>query len=343
MKKGFTLIELLVVIAIISILMALILPAVQAVREAARKTQCKNNLKQLGLAIHNYEQITSMLPPHNGGTNGTTVQPTGHNNGILSGIVMLLPYLDQTALWSNISTSKGQGGFPGLTTFPHPSNTISTLQCPSSSTTPVNIQWTWGITYTYGGPGRCYSFSLGDSAKNWSVNTPPPVRSPFHPSYRIGWTRPLSSISDGLSNTILMAEQAQFQSQNEILGNWRFVQNLPSIPTPASCTSLTTNNYSGQGDKFGNGRLWADGQNSGLIQTITPPNSPSCSEFRSASSRHSGGIHALFADGTVRFINQSIDCGNQNSPPPVDDGTPSPYGIWGALGSANGQESYTNH
>src|SRR5262249_6518176 len=93
-QRGFTLIELLVVIAIIAILIALLLPAVQQAREAARRTQCKNNLKQLGLAIHNYESTHSTLPPQSGGT---------YDNNEMSGIVMMLPYLDQAPLWNKIT------------------------------------------------------------------------------------------------------------------------------------------------------------------------------------------------------------------------------------------------
>jgi len=222
-RSGFTLIELLVVIAIIAVLVGLLLPAVQAVREAARKVQCKNNLKQFGLAIANYEQTTKMLPPQAGGSNGG-INPTGNNNGQLSGIVMLMPYLDQASLWKKIAGSPGQGGWPQFTNFPHPLTTISVLQCPSSTHVPLVLTFSFGVTYNYGGPGRSYDFSLGDSARNISV--PPAVRrSPFYPTYRIGWTMPLNSVRDGLSNTIFMAEQAQFESPNELLGNWLIAGN----------------------------------------------------------------------------------------------------------------------
>ena len=339
LRSGFTLIELLVVIAIIAVLIALILPAVQAAREAARRSQCKNNLKQMGLAIHHYEQTHKMLPPQAGGTNGSVINITGHNNGQLSGIVMLMPYLDQAPLWRTIVGSPGQGGYPSFTTFPHPVTAIPVLQCASSTHVPLVMTFTFGgITYNFGGPGRSYDFSLGDSAKNMSVPTPAVRRSPFHPVYRIGWTMPLNSVRDGLSNTIFMAEQAQFESPNELLGNWANPNVLITTTTPNICLALTPGRtYTGPVSPFGNGRLWANGEFS-YIQTITPPNRASCNVYRGVSSRHAGGAHVLMGDGRVKFINQNIDCGNQNAQPPTDENSPSPYGVWGALGTSNGRE-----
>ena len=125
---GFTLIELLVAIAIIAILISLLLPAVQQAREAARKSQCKNNLKQIGLALLNYEGNAKRLPPHSGGTN--------YNNGLLSGIVMMLPYLGQAPLWKTIAGAPGQGGITFGAAFPHPKKALPVLLCPSSPQPP---------------------------------------------------------------------------------------------------------------------------------------------------------------------------------------------------------------
>src|SRR6478609_4093851 len=99
--RGFTLIELLVVIAIIAILIALLLPAVQQAREAARRTQCKNNLKQIGLALHNYHDTFLCLPHRQGGTNGP--DPTQNNRDETGGTVFLLPYIDQAPLYNQIA------------------------------------------------------------------------------------------------------------------------------------------------------------------------------------------------------------------------------------------------
>lgn len=342
-RRGFTLIELLVVIAIIAVLIALILPAVQAAREAARRSQCKNNLKQMGLAIHNYEATYRTLPPHDGGlvdrTKPISWQAINTNNGQLSGIVMLMPFLDQAALWKRIAGAQGQGGWPGLATFPHPDQSPPVLLCPSSSVpAPTNMASSMG---TMGGPSRNYHFSLGDST-TLIVPAPNPPRSAFYQPWRIGWTRRLQQITDGLSSTVFMGEQAGFMGTSELLGTYYKVSLMPPSPLlPSQCVGLVTGGtYSGNGDLVGHGRLWAvgDGFGGGTVHTITPPNSPSCISYQSVSSRHGNGAHVLMGDGVVKFVNQSIDCGNQNAPPPTDEGTPSPYGVWGALGTANSRE-----
>src|SRR6187399_3083624 len=106
-RKAFTLIELLVVIAIIAVLIALLLPAVQQAREAARRTQCKNNLKQLGLALHNYLDVAGMFPHRRGGTDGASATLSNDNHG--SGLTMILPYLDQSPLYNQISSTQTFG------------------------------------------------------------------------------------------------------------------------------------------------------------------------------------------------------------------------------------------
>jgi prepilin-type N-terminal cleavage/methylation domain-containing protein len=102
-RQGFTLVELLVVIALIGMLLALLLPSVRVSREAARRSQCSNQLKQLGIALHNYHDANGHFPAAMGGTNGAT--PQKGNRGRLSGLVALLPCLEQTALWEQISTN----------------------------------------------------------------------------------------------------------------------------------------------------------------------------------------------------------------------------------------------
>ncbi len=119
-RSGFTLIELLVVITIISILMALLLPAVQSAREAARRAQCKNNLKQLGLALQNYAEAHQMLPPGVGGESASGAGSGGDPNDqrLSGGVVFLLPYLEQTAVWKKIKQTPLQGGASNLGQLP---------------------------------------------------------------------------------------------------------------------------------------------------------------------------------------------------------------------------------
>jgi prepilin-type N-terminal cleavage/methylation domain-containing protein len=123
-RRGFTLIELLVVIAIIAVLIALLLPAVQQAREAARRTQCKNNLKQLGLAMHNYHDAHGMFPP------GMVDDDAYPNGGHTTGFTLLLPFIEETALYNSYNTRRGQQ--------PNPGNTTATTSANTLSRTPVN-------------------------------------------------------------------------------------------------------------------------------------------------------------------------------------------------------------
>lgn len=319
-ELGFTLIEMLVVIAIIAILMALLLPAVQHAREAARRSQCKNNLKQLGMAVHNYEGSTKHLPPNGGGTM-LGLKP---NYGILSGIVMLLPYLDQTSLWKRITGAPNQGGDPCSATFPHPSGDgLPILLCPSTGTPPPPAPG-------FAGPSRSYHFNLGDTM---FANGD---RGPFSPM--TGRTRQLVEIKDGLSNTIMGSEKVLFSSTTgDLLGTF----NNGLIPTtPVACWSLVVAGSYVNPSPIGSGRWWAVGNlgPESSIQTVFPPNGPSFENLSTVSSRHTGGVHVVMCDGSVRFINNSINCGNQSAQFPGSSGKASPYGVWGALGTHQGRE-----
>src|SRR6187200_2536324 len=107
-RRAFTLIELLVVIAIIAILIALLLPAVQQAREAARRTQCKNNLKQFGLALHNYHDVYNMFCPYAGGPGTPVNNAAGQQRTRMSGVVALMPYFEQNAITNEIAGLTGQ-------------------------------------------------------------------------------------------------------------------------------------------------------------------------------------------------------------------------------------------
>jgi prepilin-type N-terminal cleavage/methylation domain-containing protein/prepilin-type processing-associated H-X9-DG protein len=324
-KSGFTLIELLVVIAIIAILIALLLPAVQQAREAARRTQCKNNLKQLGLAIHNYEATTNRLPPNSGGTHSGPIQ----NLVTLSGIVMLLPYLDQAPLWNTIAAAPGQGGDPTYATFPHPSAAPPVLLCPSAPTPPP-------LAAPRGGPGRCYHFNLGD----WHpLNPSLAARSAFAASR--GATRELRDVTDGLSNTIFMAEQSPPVSStpaaNDLIGGFNNI----STSIPATCRAAVVGGSYPTPQLIGHSRVWAFGYHNAtaMVNTMLPPNSPSCLYLSTVSSRHTGGAHVLMGDGAVKFISENINDGDETVDASTITTGPSPYGVWGALGTAQGGET----
>jgi prepilin-type N-terminal cleavage/methylation domain-containing protein/prepilin-type processing-associated H-X9-DG protein len=352
-RLGFTLIELLVVIAIIAVLVALLLPAVQQAREAARRSQCKNNLKQLGLALHNYHDAYSVFPFECGGT-GWTGNGTG-NWARLSGTVLLLPYMDQAPLWNQISQKMPGGVVSGFyppmgpepwdwTVYPPWAVQIPILRCPSDK---------------YSGPGQGpwgknnYSFCIGDTVTSNNGGpewwTPEP-RGMFYYHSKLG----IQDCLDGSSNTIAMGEHGLSQDNVSIFGNAAMnVSGIAANPTVCKNLALGKVYIAGTNTQDGLGNPWSDGgiQHSGFT-TILPPNSASCvvsgwdsdAAIISASSRHPGGVHVLLCDGAVRFIAESINAGNSAAPDPAlgrgNGGIPgqSPYGVWGALGTRAGGE-----
>ncbi|MDB5391570.1 MAG: hypothetical protein JWM11_7216 [Planctomycetaceae bacterium] len=197
-RRGFTLIELLVVIAIIAVLIALLLPAVQQAREAARRTQCKNQLKQIGIALHNYNDTNKLLPLNN--------TPGSHR----SGYVGMLPFFDQAPLYSMIVHTSDQTVAPNLA---FNSLVMTMLLCPSDPNP---------TTQTYTGQDSCgvgtatdYVFNVGDNVNSTTTTGAPGPNSYGNigqgvagrgPFTRYGWCSSFSNITDGLSNTIGMGE-----------------------------------------------------------------------------------------------------------------------------------------
>jgi len=321
-RYGFTLVELLVVIAIIGILIALLLPAVQAARAAARRLQCKDKLKQFGLALHNYHDTYRTFPPRMGGTG----DGVGSNARQLSGMVPLLAYLEMRPLWDEISSAPNQGGHPSSTSFPHPKDELPLMICPSQPVPPM----------AYDTPHNCYCFSSGDSTcfDSWTRRT----RGPFGFSDCCRF----ADVRDGTSHTVFMAERA-LRTQG---GGWHIFGRIARGPnTPIACAATAENKHFLPGTSIipvPMGENWANGAVLyATITTVLPPNSPSCWELetdfkvQAASSHHSGGAHVLLGDGAVRFISEGIDTGDLTVPAPTGQ---SPYGVWGALGSMRGGE-----
>jgi prepilin-type N-terminal cleavage/methylation domain-containing protein/prepilin-type processing-associated H-X9-DG protein len=356
-RRGFTLIELLVVIAIIAILIALLLPAVQQAREAARRTQCRNNLKQMGLALHNYHDVYNRFPARRYGTTSvgcSTVQCS--NSGRITGWVGMLPYLDQAPLYNRIQTGDPTAATPIAPGGPRGDQNWAVwnlspvvYRCPSDP----------GVSISSNGSGHSYVFCAGDTILN--INSLANSRGVF------GQTmfRKISDIIDGASNTIGISEilcNAPVAAGPDV-GNTAGTNNTEyrlalamgaGFATPATCrTSVSGQFYvAGTNVRGRRGIKWTDAPATlQMFNTVLPPNSPACAEAGSGNfgdqnnsvlppnSRHTGGVHCLFMDGAVRFISDNIDAGN---PAVTQTAAPtglSAYGVWGAMGTIQGGET----
>jgi prepilin-type N-terminal cleavage/methylation domain-containing protein len=337
-RRGFTLIELLVVIAIIAVLIALLLPAVQQARESARRTQCKNNLKQFGLALHNYHDTYNALP---GFSVGSGTPASGAFRTRLSGFVALLPYIDQAPLYAQIWNDV-QVPWTANAYWP-PS--LPAMKCPTDSGTTSPASGSFGK--------RNYVFCAGDGLSTTGDNggsaTPIIVRT--RGMFGAISYLNLSACSDGTSNTLAMAE-AVAPIGSTSLG---MLAATTGIATPAACQALYnpgTRTYPGGGytGDTSRGYRWGDGAAYfSAFTAAVPPNSANCfsgsalhwnSGFYTASSMHTGGVQCLMMDGSVRFISENISTGNlAATPPTLSAGGQSPYGVWGALGSRAGSET----
>ena len=326
-RRGFTLIELLVVIAIIAVLIALLLPAVQQAREAARRTQCKNNLKQLGLAIHNYHDTVGTFPIeaiH-------TFQPQGTAAARnYTWLTFLLPYFEQAPLYNQINFSAPLWGQMNGNTEVRATK-LSGLNCPSDS--------------GWGDPSRTRGFAWTDyaGACGWDMWDRPDDQ---HGGIFTAMTAVrIADITDGTSNTIMVGEVGShsFKNGGQIGGAgvprngsgegvFRASLILPQYEAgyDTAATSATT------------GRPWgpmlrADGSSGGAWG---PWGSPYAfapvyrsayginSEWPGPGSLHTGGAHFLMADGTVRFISQNIQ---------MNTGSSGLTNLWHALNTKNGR------
>ncbi|PQO34490.1 DUF1559 domain-containing protein [Bremerella cremea] len=322
-RSGFTLVELLIVIATIGIIVALLLPSVQQAREISRRMQCTNNLKQIGLALTDYHDTFSAFPYREGGPgqhqfNGGAIAPFQR----LSGYVTLLPHLEEGQVIEAIQF-EGMSQTPWESTYQPWKQRFSVLNCPSSPHHYVND----GI-----GDSN-YAFCAGDSLETETLNPRGMFGLVNHSSF--------DSIADGATYTVAFAERALPNS----LRDQRNVNYGSDPETPAEC-ALTFDPFVGYAKANGApGGRWSDGGSAfSAVNTCLPPNSPQCAYssheaqngFYTASSDHPDGVMCIFADGSVRFITDEVDCGDQGARP-VATG-PSPYGIWGSMGSTSGSE-----
>lgn len=331
-RLGFTLVELLVVIAIIGVLIALLLPAVQQAREAARRMSCSNNLKQLGIAMHNYHDTFLSLPPRQGGAGWTTNTATSAPRH--STFVYLLPFIEANARYDQIFASRqiawsgnANSGYVGeIEAFICPSDGLFSPagEDRGAEYSPLNYGLCMGDNFSFG------SGTVTDPESN--------VRGIFG---HLNYTR-FRDITDGLSNTMAISEIIVAPSESR-LGR----ATGSSTNNPLACRAhLTGNEYPTatlHAQYRCHGQRWQDGRPGYCaITTVLPPNSATCSSqanagIYSASSKHPGGVLSLFADGSVRFVPETIDTGNLATAP-VTSGI-SPFGVWGAIGSKSGGET----
>ncbi len=410
-RPGFTLVELLVVIAIIGILVGLLLPAVQAAREAARRMSCSNNMKQLGLAIHNYESAYKNLPRQGTGTEGVngvnspqSFSSTTHGLSQISALVGLTPFFEQQALWEEISNPStfnlenpgtlqsppwppmgpipsGPGAVEGYRYRPWMTN-IPTLRCPSDpgEGLPAKGRTNYGACMGDSWIWVSMLGQYGGGSWNTSSYTSRLNRSMGRGTFVFRLETKFKDILDGLSNTIAYGEHLTGLGDSDSRGQPAYnVSNV--FDNPSSCDpylSPTRPRFWSNGADNGTApsaiygvnqsshtRGWSRGWSWGHASVLdsgfftqAPPNSPVCMwEFRkqyggniSASSQHPGGCHVMMADGAVRFVTDSIESGDQTSNSPGWDnnqdlqtgvlapGSPSPYGLWGTLGTKASKE-----
>ncbi|MDR2346078.1 MAG: DUF1559 domain-containing protein [Planctomycetaceae bacterium] len=363
---GFTLVELLVVIAIIGILIALLLPAVQAAREAARRIQCSNNMKQFGLALHNHHDIHSKLPAARSVLNNYNTgigMNDAHGSGIVGAIVFLLPYMEQGAMYElieNNSKTAANGSSPWDNTY-LTDKKIPTLYCPSD---PNAQKRTATIPSRLPIPGISrmnIMVSHGDGM--WHNNRPDAGESSATSRVsKRGIFAPLtyhklSACKDGTSNTIAASESVIGENETtRVKGGIFPTSSIHSggNAVPAACLtssrSATDPNTLNEVSDTWRGMLFVDGRTTSAgFCTVLPPNSPSCLYPNtpvhmswgvfSANSYHNNGVNVVFVDGSVHFITDTINAGSSSSSQ-ASSGK-SPYGIWGALGTPSGGESVT--
>ncbi|MEQ9409843.1 MAG: DUF1559 domain-containing protein [Fuerstiella sp.] len=326
--SGFTLIELLVVIAIIAILIALLLPAVQQAREAARRTQCKNNLKQIGLALHNYLDVYTVFPPAFASDISTINTPGGE----WSIHARLLPYLEEANLYNLADLSRSyedpSGVNVGIAT-----QRVAAYLCPSE----INDQQRsdsngnpehYPITYGYN----------GGTWRVWTNATRQAGNGAFAPNSKFG----TQHFTDGTSNTLAFSEVKAFTAYNRD-------GDTGTAAVPAGALEVEALILAGGSNKANSGHTeWVDGRVHQTGFTVTlPPNTDvvvpggdrpnegdytSCREDKSCTtptyaavtsrSWHLGIVNSLLMDGSTRSISENIDFGTWRHLGQRDDGEP---------------------
>jgi prepilin-type N-terminal cleavage/methylation domain-containing protein/prepilin-type processing-associated H-X9-DG protein len=335
--RGFTLIELLVVIAIIAVLIALLLPAVQAAREAARRTQCVNNLKQIGLALHNYHEANNVFPMGAGSGLNSINPPVYNSKHNWSIHAAILPQMGMQPIYNAINFNLGTADNVGqIPTFPVNSTAIQTqinsFLCPSDPNA-VLVE----VTGTKDA-NNCYFGSIGattDTLAGFSAGAPSLATVPYTGLFAYQQAKSIAAVLDGTSNTVAFAESTVGSGAaapgQKLLGMVKITMPAAALqysvftdPTDvlaglAACNAAWTLGVFTIDRQRGD--AWATG---GLAMTLfntvaTPnayndtwaycgnPSSGTMATFSNADSYHPGGVNVLMADGSVKFVKNTIN------------------------------------
>jgi len=332
-RRGFTLIELLVVIAIIAILIALLLPAVQQAREAARRTQCKNNLKQIGLGLHNYESTFGSFPM---GYVDVLNGNQAHKDGGWAWDAYILPYIDQAPLYNTLDFTRHPYGVvaSGATTQANV-NAMSVVQpgfkCPSDIGPPTkgdNSGNANGLAnHALSNYMGCIGAFDGDACDDTTNPTYIIVGPRYNGLLTVNKCRKIRDVTDGTSNAISTGEVSYLQFQQDVNG-----ANIASDRN-YQYGNITT----GGGPDCNRNNANQNGAFNHIRATRKKLNGPplnASTMWRAFQSKHVGGAHFGLCDGSVRFISENIDHTNTNAGG-SDQFINGPYGTYQRLGAIN--------
>ncbi|OWK38163.1 DUF1559 domain-containing protein [Fimbriiglobus ruber] len=329
-RRGFTLIELLVVIAIIAILIGLLLPAVQKVREAASRAKCTNNLKQLGIALHSYADTNNGLPPAQIDNSGSAYSTPLSGNFGPNWAILILPYIEQTALFNQVSTSvtnqlqgstSDQGwravGSYTIPTYICPSDSYNSVSCSQNTGGTASGFWARGNYAANEGPTGDGAINGTSTQANLSLSGLGPIWITTRAPYRC-WT--IQQIPDGSSTTILTGEIRAGLLATDVRGVWALGQaGSSAVGQYALGDDLLPNNTNSNADDI---QGCTDNPTQGM-GCYSAGNASNQAVFRSL---HTGGVNVGMGDGSVRFLSNSISLqsfyqlgsGNDGQPLPSD-------------------------